>query len=66
MNREEIGIATSLGNCEEMAESILKLIDNPELRKHYENNAKSFVYEKYSAKKNTDKMLEAFHKILEG
>ena len=66
MNREEIGIATSLGNCEEMAESILKLIDNPELRKHYENNAKSFVYEKYSAKKNTDKMLKAFHKILEG
>jgi len=66
INDQKIGIATPLGDKEKMIESIIYLADNPMRKSEMQRNAKKFAYENYTAKVNTQKMMEELAKFQNG
>ncbi len=61
--REKIGIAASNRNPKAVADAILKMRDNPELREQYAENAKKFSFGFYSRTVNTKKHMELFEMV---
>ncbi len=66
INDNKVGIATPLGDTEALADSILYLVDNEDERYRMQENAKKYVYQRYTAKDNINKMIEVFMQMQGG
>lgn len=61
--REQIGIAASNSDPQAVANAILKMRDNPELRERYAENAKKFSLKFYARTVNTKRHIDLLKKI---
>ena len=62
--REKVGMAASNRDPNAVADAILKMRDNPELREQYAENAKRFSYGFYSRTVNTKKHMDLFEVVV--
>lgn len=64
INRNKVGIAVPLDDEDGLANGIIKLIDNRNLRREMQSNAKNYVGRNYASGLNTRKMLNEFYKLI--
>ena len=63
VNGEGFGLATPSGNIDQLINSIVRIADCKDLRSAMQQNAIRYVYEHYTAKENTQKMINEFEKL---
>jgi len=61
--REKIGFSADVDDADALAEKILYLYQNPDVREEYANRAKSFGEREYSRTVNTKKYIELFEEL---
>lgn len=61
--REKIGFSSDVSDAEKIAQDILFLYKNPDIKKEYEDRAKRFGEKEYSSSVNTSKYIELFKRL---
>lgn len=63
INESKVGLTSPICDVDAMVNNILYLIDNDTVMEEYKNNAYKYVYDRYTSKINTEKMLDEFLKL---
>ncbi len=64
VEENETGLLIDVGNIEQLAAALLKLIDDPSLRKNMGHSARARALQFFNSDKVTQKLIELYHSLL--
>lgn len=64
LHNDDNFVLTKAGDLEEMTESVQHLIDDPDMRKHYEDSARDYVVQNFSKTIMADHLMVIYQRLL--